>query len=1033
MAAIDDSVIAPIMTTATSSTSTDSLVQSFRSSLEGPVTEIEALWDPKLNCHIILWSRIQSAFENPRSVQLNKKQVSFLVNEDFQEVLPLRIAYHPGIVLEVIERPESMSTRVSSLSIPDPVSSLSISDPVSSLSIPDPVSSLSIPDPVGIRTDAPLSSRVDTTSTVTSPATSTSLSDPSSPPPNSDAVIPGPDTVVGRLVRLAARRQNSTASVTSNSSKSLIQNLTTTTKSSIQSSAQLYESFLQSMKNGQMEQAESLKTEFRQHFSILQGELGENRDLQQEMKQMMSTMLEMQRQANERLIAIQNGIRAILTQTYELLEYPIPRLFIVLPKESSRLDILNPFTDKYRLFFLCECGEHTKSEHNKIPNHIHMAKHEGYDLDRPTEFFSKYGPYVLNMLRMLKHGVSVAGFIVPPLAHLKLADGLDQLQKGLESIGNNLEPHVDTAILYLEKLQSDFDLSPEEGGADKIDKAEALEGAELRQVANFLKNRDQAKVLGNLYRVTTSEGHVKWVCLDHYRDNYSAVAIKAFVENVKLNQGQYDEYTGTLKMTLKSSSLAKEFYGLLIKARNIQELDLTLAWDMTYGDLKLLRDTLQAVNVAKISIDCGHFTGPATDAFNRGKRCDPLVHIAMNTKLLSASFTNVNGFFTRSTTFPKKPTPLRELHIDSIFSPKSHGKNLVILLEQSMLLTTMTLSTSDEEFYETLDLVRNNTMNHRMFQTLQVSSPMFKIQLDSATLHDSKRTPPGTDFRTAVLTTYGPHLQRVVIDDGFTDQHAQLLLAALQISPPTGQLQLLRVDIGHAAMTSAKLSSLGVPKLKTLLQQHLPEGCRVEFECDYGLKDSLDRMPWIFHLSTAVKVKVYNTSELEAVQGAAGTPPASVPSVTTTMEGDQSPKSRLQSLTVVNGDWSWDLTKMKRLVNILSLSPELTQFSFDVDTVPDTTSLTTLVAGIDFSKMKVLTFSILSVSDRYLRAYRTIVDSIPIASDKETEPMAEVVLETLKLQSSSWGYTDKEQKDYYVQEMKKRNPKCTVMFTNESK
>ena len=104
------------------------------------------------------------------------------------------------------------------------------------------------------------------------------------------------------------------------------------------------------MRTGQLEQAEALKTEFRQHFGILQSELGENRDLQEEMKRMMTTMMELQRQANERLISIQRGIRAILTQTYELLEYPIPRLFIVLPKEGSRLDILNPFTDKFRMW-----------------------------------------------------------------------------------------------------------------------------------------------------------------------------------------------------------------------------------------------------------------------------------------------------------------------------------------------------------------------------------------------------------------------------------------------------------------------------------------------------------------------------------------------------------------------------------------------------------------------------------------------------------------------------------------------------------
>ena len=197
-----------------------------------------------------------------------------------------------------------------------------------------------------------------------------------------------------------------------------------------------------------------------------------------------------------------------------------------------------------------------------------MAKHEGYDLDRPNEFFQKYGNYILGMLRMIKHGVAIAGYIVPPLAHLKLADGLDRVQKGLESIETNLEPHVDSAIAYLEKIQGGAADAPD--GRDQVEQAQALEGAELRQVANFLRNRDEAMVLGNLYRIATNEGHIKLVCLDHYRENYNELALQAFTANVQLNGGEYDENTGRVMVTLKSASLAKEFYGLSVKTRNIK-------------------------------------------------------------------------------------------------------------------------------------------------------------------------------------------------------------------------------------------------------------------------------------------------------------------------------------------------------------------------------------------------------------------------------------------------------------------------------
>ena len=208
---------------------------------------------------------------------------------------------------------------------------------------------------------------MDNTETISSQIETLSISDSSSQnsasypsqgtvsmAPSTDArSIPASNTVVGKLVRLAImKRQDPNRSINDEGPLTAAPppSITSAAQSSLQSSGKLCESFLVSMKTGQLEQAEALKTEFRQHFGVLQGELGENRGLQEEMKRMMTTMMELQRQANERLISIQRGIRVILTQTYELLEYPIPRLFIVLPKESSRRDILNPFTDKFRMW-----------------------------------------------------------------------------------------------------------------------------------------------------------------------------------------------------------------------------------------------------------------------------------------------------------------------------------------------------------------------------------------------------------------------------------------------------------------------------------------------------------------------------------------------------------------------------------------------------------------------------------------------------------------------------------------------------------
>ncbi|KAF9079411.1 hypothetical protein BGX23_004165, partial [Mortierella sp. AD031] len=173
--------------------------------------------------------------------------------------------------------------------------------------------------------------------------------------------------------------------------------------------------------------------------------------------------IKMQREALDRLALIQNKVAAIMIQSYELHEYPIPRLFIVLPKEStSRTETLSRgvkdvFATQFKLYFLCECGDHTKPTDGRPANpnlkhKVHIARHEGYDIDRPTEFFDKYGSYILTLLQMLKYGVAIVGAIVPPLGQLKLVDSLEGVHEVIKHILEDLGPRVDSSIAYIEGL-----------------------------------------------------------------------------------------------------------------------------------------------------------------------------------------------------------------------------------------------------------------------------------------------------------------------------------------------------------------------------------------------------------------------------------------------------------------------------------------------------------------------------------------------------------------------------------------------------
>ncbi|KAF9291050.1 Vacuolar protein 8 [Mortierella alpina] len=69
-----------------------------------PVSDvyIEPRCDPKTNKHIVLWKDIQRVFADAKYVLDGEKVVSFMVDDDFNDIVPARILYHPGVVLKVV-------------------------------------------------------------------------------------------------------------------------------------------------------------------------------------------------------------------------------------------------------------------------------------------------------------------------------------------------------------------------------------------------------------------------------------------------------------------------------------------------------------------------------------------------------------------------------------------------------------------------------------------------------------------------------------------------------------------------------------------------------------------------------------------------------------------------------------------------------------------------------------------------------------------------------------------------------------------
>ncbi|KAG0376246.1 hypothetical protein BGX24_008041 [Mortierella sp. AD032] len=409
-----------------------------------------------------------------------------------------------------------------------------------------------------------------------------------------------------------------------------------------------------------------------------------------EAKERDEEMHRIQRQTIDRLIITQQRIDAILVQNYELHEYPIPRLFVILPETYERWDPRNLLMERFRLYFLCECDEeecgidnnsYNNNTHGSmssqlsiasadrlfpVRNSIHLAKHEGYELSRPTEFFSRYGPYVLGVLRILRHCLAVATVAAPAagIAESSIKDVMD----GVKSMSESTREAVDVSINFLEhklddKAATDLvgDDSMEQEDDTMFASLTALEGADLRRLDTFLRNTDKDKILGNLYRITTEQGHVKWVCLEHYREAYCYMTLASFVQSIEATGGIYCPHFRKVTINLTSSMLAKDFFKRLVKqALAIDELDVSLDWKFGSSDLVTMVDMLGRSNVRTFHLDLKDVEAgnAAIAALRPGKgRYHSLLGLLSNAKLRTLSFSNLLHIGSRTSDLPPNYRP----------------------------------------------------------------------------------------------------------------------------------------------------------------------------------------------------------------------------------------------------------------------------------------------------------------------------------------------------------------------------------------
>ncbi|KAF9355085.1 hypothetical protein BGX34_010657 [Mortierella sp. NVP85] len=466
---------------------------------------------------------------------------------------------------------------------------------------------------------------------------------------------------------------------------------TTGTRQSLQQLGQLVERSSGSVSiSGKLDQRSTMNTQDDQRVTV-----------QDATFHVCQKMLENQQQILNYQIILQNEVQIAARQTFELLENVIPRLFVVLPKPRRRRDaILKPFRKQFRLFFLCDCGSHTESGRHTYRHEIHLAMHEGYDLDNVDEFFKKYGSYALTIMKILKIGFTVAGVAVPGLSHLGIVQGIDSTAKTLDMASRNCRPLIEDTITSLRsRIKGDNKLA-ETSKNDQMDfnNLKALYGSDLRQLESFLRHHDPGRDLGNLNRMVTRDGDVRWVCNHHYRTEKGREAIQNFMAILKANNGGFSEPNGSVRVAVKSPDQAKELYEAMVKTPGIRHLWIHLKWPVTQEDLEVFEAAATKAGMPGIELEAKDFEKPGPVHRKNNKKCHPLVQLMCNGHLESMRIWFFGNFYQRVSKIPlMMKSRLQELFIGSIFSPddRTQRSALQFILGHSPCLRKLGIVTSD--------------------------------------------------------------------------------------------------------------------------------------------------------------------------------------------------------------------------------------------------------------------------------------------------------------------------------------------------
>ncbi|KAH7059916.1 hypothetical protein BKA57DRAFT_512937 [Linnemannia elongata] len=355
---------------------------------------------------------------------------------------------------------------------------------------------------------------------------------------------------------------------------------------------------------------------------------------------------------------MERKLDAILVQSREIHECYIPRFFVLLPETFGSFDSKSLKIEQF--------SQPKQSDKPHVPSfsrrRVHLHTHSSYAISRPYDFLKWYGSYILGILKVLSHCLRTG-----TVAHETSHDAMS----GVDSIPNaTLANVVSGSISFLRQTLEECGITPPlpttspEGLQQQdgpLPNVAALESADLRRLTTFLQHNDGDRILGNLYRITTGEGYIKWVCHEHYEQSLRGTTMDSFLRILQGINGTYDPHLRKVTISLKSSADSRTFFEAFSRqASDVDELDVVFdGWSFWSRDLESLVKSVCQSNVKSLKLDLKDSVNDPICEFGAritpGSKYQALFELLWNRNLQGLSLSGAGAFGFRTSDFEMGP------------------------------------------------------------------------------------------------------------------------------------------------------------------------------------------------------------------------------------------------------------------------------------------------------------------------------------------------------------------------------------------